>query len=106
MLEEKKDPAVGVWQEVCSYVRDQLSAMACSMWFDKTVPLELGEQYILLGVSDEFFGSMFLDNYGEALQEILTKITGKKLEVRFEYGYVPFENDPDNVTESNEEKTI
>lgn len=93
MFEEKKEPVIGVWQEVCSYVRDQLSPMVCSMWFDKTIPLELGDQHILLGVSDEFFGSVFLDNYGETLQDILFKITGKKLEIRFEYGHLPVDAD-------------
>ncbi len=95
MDEEKKDAVNGVWQEVCSYIRENVSEMACTMWFDKTIPLELGDNSILLGVSDEFFGSMMLSNFGDFLREALVKITGKKLEIRFEYGYVPPSPDTD-----------
>ena len=88
-----------VWREVSSYVRENVSETLCSLWLDRTVPLELGDDYILLGVENDFFSGMMLESMGKYLEETLTRITGKKLEIRFENGHVPPSQEPESEPE-------
>jgi len=51
--------------------------------------LDMDDERILLGVSDELFCDMLLKPREDMIQDFLKDITGKYLKVEFEFGHVP-----------------
>lgn len=58
-------------------------------WFSQMTALEMVDDLLVIGVSDEFFRDMVLDNYGDLIQSALDNINGASYRFELRTGVMP-----------------
>ncbi len=78
--------AIRIWQIVTGRLKIK-SEQLYSHWLQKMLPLSAEEGVLRLGVSDEFFASMFEEQFGDLFAEALTDVEGRDYTYLFEPGH-------------------
>ena len=60
-----------------------------SQWFSKITAVDVEDDLLTLGVSDDFFRDMVIDNWGDLLQNALENINGKCYRFEWKTGVLP-----------------
>lgn len=58
-------------------------------WFSQMTALEVDDDLLVLGVSDEFFRDMVIDNYSDLIQSALDNVLGKCYRFELRIGVIP-----------------
>lgn len=67
--------ASNIWKKVGNLLEKELSPQVFERWIKPIQPLELKDEFIILGVPDEFFKNWVMDHYGSIIAFALKDIT-------------------------------
>jgi chromosomal replication initiator protein len=89
-----RESLAAVWAGAREALLKKISPDTYKYSFGCAAPLEIGEDSITVGVSDEFFADWLRDNYEDLLLEALEKVTGKTYNIVYEHGHFPENQEP------------
>ncbi len=77
-----------IWDLAVSSLKSRSESLY-RQWFSQMTALTLDGDLLTIGVSDEFFRDMVLDNYGDLIQNALGNIHGKSYRFELKTGVTP-----------------
>ncbi len=92
MLKDNKYTAGELWEKASCILKDKLHQEAFSQWFRPVVPVDIKNDSVVLGVSDDFFADWFNNTYGDLIKETFKGITGIDYKIKYEFGHFPEES--------------
>ncbi len=85
-MEQSVLTAGEVWEVASQRLREK-NRNTYQQWFQHIVPVALRGDDITLGVSDDFFGQIVMDNYDDLIREALEAINGVSYDFKLEPGH-------------------
>jgi len=76
-----------IWNLICGRIRGKNEDVFVQ-WFQKLTPLRVDKTCLVIGVPDDFFGTLIIDNYEDFLLDALKDVGGIDYTYTFEAGYV------------------
>ncbi len=70
------EAAALAWSRIAAKLRSRLAPVIFQQWFANIVPVDVEEQELHLGVSDDFFADYLTEHYGDMLRQALADIDG------------------------------
>ena len=83
-----------LWEKIARVLQGSLHDSTYDHWFKPVVPVEVSDQTLTLGVSDDFFADWLTDNFGDLIREAIIKVCGKPYALAFKFGFLPTEEEP------------
>ncbi|MBE6356721.1 MAG: chromosomal replication initiator protein DnaA [Lentisphaerae bacterium] len=83
-----------IWNLAAASLRSRSESLY-SQWFSQITAVNVEDDLLTLGVSDDFFRDMILDNYSDLIQNALDNIQGRSYCFEFKVGYMPQKQQPE-----------
>jgi chromosomal replication initiator protein len=72
-----------IWKDTCKVLQNLLNTDLFNRWFEPIKPIEIHEDTLLLGVSNEFTQIWLQDNFLTLVREALNQVSKQPLHVKF-----------------------
>jgi len=82
-LETPNENILKIWASVLEVIRSELNKPTIKTWFEHTVPLNMSDEGLVIGVQNEFAKDWLESRYSGLLNAALLKVTGLPIPVSF-----------------------
>jgi len=75
--------AIAVWADVCSHLKARINADIYARWIDIIEAVDIEEDTLVLGVSNDFYQLWLEQNYLSYIRDACRIVAGREMQIRF-----------------------